>query len=428
MPVYAMRAITTFAVMATLIAAGCGGSGDSDTAASTTNTQPASTRIDGVLALGHLAPLTGPLAVLSPSLTVPVQMAVAEINAAGGVGGAPVTLFVADDGSVPETGRTALKKLVATDHVDAVIGPASSNVALELLSDVKSAPVLQCSGSNTAASLSDTDSGGFYFRTSPSDNLQAVALASLLLHDRRASPAFIVRNDTYGVGLARAATRVLREAGISPKPTVSYDPEGTDFTQDVEKIAASKPDSVVVLGLQEDGARILNGMIAAGIGPSGMPIYGTDGIGSSAFAAIVDSANPGVVAGVRGTTPASTPAGIDHPFNVAIATSGVDNIYSSYYYDCAILTALAAVRAKSDDPVKMQRAFAKNLTGNTLCKTFAECKSALESGKAIHYQGASSDFKVWDGHEPGVGRYDIWWYDSAGRLTTAPPSEQITVP
>lgn len=425
---YMMRAITTFAVVATLIAAGCGGSGGNDTAASTTSTQPASPRIDGVLALGQLAPLTGSLAVIAPSLTVPVRMAVSEINTAGGVGGTPVTVVVADDGSVPDTGRAALKKLITTDRVDAVVGPASSNVALELLPEVKSAPVLQCSGSNTAASLSNADSGGFYFRTSPSDNLQAVALARLLISNGRASPAFIVRNDTYGVGLARAARRVLRDAGIAPKPTVRYDPEGTDFTKNVAKIVASKPDSVVVVGFQEDGARVLNSMIAAGIGPSGMPIYGTDGLGSSTFSATVDPANPGVVAGVRGTTLASKPAGIDHPFNVAFSTSGVDDIYSSYYYDCAILTALAAVRAKSDDPVKMQRAFSKNLTGNTLCKTFAECKTALESGKAIHYQGASSDFKVWDGHEPGVGRYDIWLYDSAGRLTTAPSSGQITVP
>ena len=69
--------------------------------------------------------------------------------------------------------------------------------------------------------------------------------------------------------------------------------------------------------------------------------------------------------------------------------AGVAPVFSSYYYDCAMLTALAAVQAHSDDPAKMKHAFAKSLQGQSDCSTFGACVALLAAGKTIHYRGAS---------------------------------------
>src|SRR5919197_6276113 len=139
--------------------------------------------VNGSLELGQLASQTGQLSSIVQSLTVPVTMAVDEVNAAGGVLGKPVTYTVADDATDPETASESLEGLLEDSKVDAIMGPTSSGITLNLLDEVSRRGVLMCSGSNTSADLSTADSGGFYFRTTPSDRLQGPALAELVVKD-----------------------------------------------------------------------------------------------------------------------------------------------------------------------------------------------------------------------------------------------------
>jgi branched-chain amino acid transport system substrate-binding protein len=370
------------------------------------------------------------LASLSASFTKPAQLAIDNINTAGGVNQRPVHIVVADDGSTDvATARAALGKLLDTEQADAILGPTSSGTALQLLGDVRNRNVIQCAGSNFRAELSTADTGGRYFRTSPSDTLQGPALAQLVRRDGRTRPVLLVRNDSYGAEIADTMTRTLRRAG--PRPAgdpITYDPTGADAAAKVAQALARKPDSVVVIGLADDGAKVVQALVRAGAGPSQLPTYGVDGLQSSTFGAAVDATNPAIVAGLRGTAPAAVPAGIDNPFNAAFAATGVDPVYSAYTYDCTILTALAAIKAGTDDPAHLRRAFARNLRGKTDCSTFADCKAALEQGQTIHYRGASSRFDRWRGHEPGTGQYEVWSYDANARVVTAPPTEQISSP
>ena len=76
------------------------------------------------------------------------------------------------------------------------------------------------------------------------------------------------------------------------------------------------------------------------------------------------------------------------------------------------------MKAQSVDPVKIKDSFAANLTGDTDCNDFKSCKAALDSGKSIHYRGASNRFESWKGMEPAGGAYEIWSYDAAGKAVT----------
>jgi branched-chain amino acid transport system substrate-binding protein len=428
------RALVVFVALAILVA-GCSGSEDSDdagTGSSTTTGSPAEpSHVDGTLIFGQLAPQTGALATIVKSLTAPVQIAVDEINAAGGFNNKAVGLAVADDasGDNPDVAAASLETLLQTNGADAILGPTASGTALELLSTIRSAQILQCSGSNSAPELSTADSGGYYFRTAPPDRLQAVAIARMVMGEARRKPAIVVRDDAYGTVFATGLRRELRKGGVTPAgPVITYDPATTNLDSVARRVADRAPDSVIAISLSDDGARLVNALHAAGVGPNQMPLYTGDGMQDTAFASKVNPTNPGLVQGIRGTAPAAAPAGIASPFTDALRRAGVLPIFSAYYYDCAILTALAAVQAESDDPTKMKAAFAKSLRGDTDCATFTECVKALQAGQTIHYRGASSRFDRWDRFEPGEGTYDLWSYGADGRVVTAPPQSQLRVP
>jgi branched-chain amino acid transport system substrate-binding protein len=386
--------------------------------------------VNGTLELGQLEPETGSLSTIVKSLTTPVDLAVQEINAAGGVLKGPVKATHSDDGTDPQVASTSLDRLLNSDKVDAIMGPASSGTMLGILDKIRSAGVLVCSGSTTSAELSKAKSDGYFFRTAPPDRLQGPALAELVLKDGHNKVGLLVRNDSYGVGFGKALKKALTDGGAKVAADVAYDPTATNYDADVQKVADKKPDAVIVIGFNDDGAKIVKTMIGKNLGPKQVAIYTADGMQSSKFGQTVDPSNPAVVEGIKGTAPAAAPAGVTSPFTDRFRATGIDPIFSSYYYDCTILTALAAVKAKSDDAAKMKKAFTANTRGKVKCSTFADCKKALDAGKTIHYEGASSTFKhmnKFGTFEPNAGVYEVWSYDATAKVNTQPADKQIRI-
>lgn len=427
------RALLVVVAATALVASACGdddGGDDEEGSGSTTTAESSGGadrgNVDGELVLGTLVPQTGDLSAIVDSLQTPVDMAVQAINDAGGVNGKNVRVVPADDGTNPNVAQTSYSKLVTTDKVDAIIGPAPSGVASKLVSGIETDKVPTCSGSTTAANLTGVG-GGFFFRTAPGDELQGPALANLITGDEHSRVAIIARNDDYGEGFAGSLGDALKEGGAEVTTTVLYNPEGSNFDADVQKVVDSEPDAVAVLGFVDDGAEVLNAMIGKGAGPSDIAIYTADGMQSSSLAEKVDPNDPSKIAGIKGTAPAASPEGIDSPFTAEFAATGVDTIFSSYYWDCTNLMALAAVAAGSDDGTDIAEAFAKNLEGENDCNDFRSCKTLLEEGKTIHYRGASSMFDVWDEMQPGTGVYDVWEYGADGTHSNVEGAEQISI-
>jgi branched-chain amino acid transport system substrate-binding protein len=419
----ALKLVTLFALISLLSVYG-GAAGGSPTK------PPDRGNVNGTLELGQLAPQTGQLSNIVQSLTTPVTMAVDEINAAGGVLDKPVRYTQADDGTDPQVASQSLDRLLNSDKVDAIMGPASSTTMLGIIDKVRSAGVLTCSGSTTSAELTKAKSDGYFFRTAPPDRLQGPALAELVLKDGHSKVGILVRNDSYGVGFGKALDKALKQGGAKVVANVAYDANATNFDADVQKVADKKPDAIIVIGFNDDGAKIVTTMIGKSLGPSQIPIYTADGMQSSKFGMTVDASNPAVVAGIKGTAPAAQPAGVQSPFLAKFAATGVDPIFSGYYYDCAILTALAAEKAKSDDAAKMKTAFAKDVKGKERCNTFADCKRLIDAGKTIRYQGASQVFRnlnKFGTFEPNAGIYEVWSYDTSSKVVTQPPESQIKI-
>lgn len=426
------RTITAVAIgLASVAFAQCS-SGEHKSAApssSTTTTTAPRPGTDGALAIGQLGPLTGPIATISDSFTVPVRLAIDEMNLSGGVNGKPVGLVVGDDASTLETGTTAFSTLVDTNHVDAIIGPSTSQLALALMAANQRDPVVICSGSNSYGPISRAaQTSGFYFRTAPPDRLQADALARLVVADGHRRPVVLAAGDAYGVPFGTALVRALRAQNVPGARFVAIKPGGADAAPAVDRALTRNPDAVVLIGFPEGTAAVLTALVARGKGPNQIPTYGSDGLQSAELGGLVDPANPAVVAGMKGTSPAGAPAGIDHPFNARLLTAGVEPFFSASTYDCTILVGLAAVAARSDDPRKIRDHFGPNLNGKLDCSTFTACAGALRSHRTIHYRGASSTFNRWQRFEPGTGVYDIWTLGLDARPVLAPATSQLAVP
>ncbi len=419
------RILAVFMIVIGLFAALTVGAG-----AIPTKPSPPRGDVNGQLTIGQLAPLTGALSSIASSLTTPVMMAINEINAGGGALGQPVTYTLRDDGTEPGVAIVTAKDLLGPNKVDAIIGPTSSGTTLGIIDDLRDARVLVCSGTNTNVDLSTTDSGGYYFRTAPSDRLQMPALARLVLKDGHKKIGILVRGDPENRGtLQKPLKTTLTKGGAKIVADVAFDPDATSFDAYVDRVAAKKPDAVVVLGDESDND-VIKTMIDKGLGPQQIPIYLPDAMRTNTFASEVDPNNPGVVAGIKGTSPAAAPAGVQNSFPDTFKATGVEPIFSAYNYDCTILTALAAEKAKSDDPAKMKQVFAANIWGKHKCNTYAGCKKLLDEGKTIQYQGASAVFahmNKFGTFEPNAGVYEIWSFDNAGRDIVQPTDPQIRV-
>ena len=431
--------IVIVAMALALVAAACGSSSKNSSSGANATTTTAATAANttckgttgssGGLQLGGLMPQSGDLKVIYKSLCTPVQMAVDEINAAGGVNGKPVSLVFADDGTSPDVAATSLNTLVTSDKVNAILGPAASGTALGILDKIKTDGVVACSGSTTSSGLTQPGgaAGGFFFRTAPPDKLQGPALAQLIVGDNKTKVAILTRNDSYGTGFGKALQTALTQSGATVVANDAYDPAASDFHADVAKIVGKGADAVVVIGFNDDGAKVLKEMIAQNIGPKQIQIYTADGMQSSSLGKSVDPTNPGIVAGIKGTAPAAAPSGVTNPFIAKFKATGIDTIFSSYYYDCTNLVALAALAAGSNDPAKIRSKILEVSSGGTKCQNFAECSALLKQGKDIDYSGASGPVDLTNEHEPANGVYDVWKYDSKGAYANIPGVPQIKI-
>jgi branched-chain amino acid transport system substrate-binding protein len=410
--------IVALVAASTLAASACGDDDDGGAADDeTTTTAGEVPEGDGVLTVGSLLPSTGALSFLGPPMIGAVEMAVEEINAAGGVLGQDVVLVQQDDGTDPDVASPAADNLLA-DNVDVIVGAAASGVSLAVIDKITGTPVVQCSPSNTGLQFTTYDDGGFYFRTAPPDNLQAQVLTDLITGDEHSTVAIIARSDEYGEGFANALADELEAAGatVAGDP-ILYDPEAGNYQAEAQQLADAAPDAVAMIAFDE-GGQVLQAAIAAGIGPDAVQWYGTDGIQSGTFYEKVDPANAAVVEGIRGTAPSAAPADGEATFRERFEAfrPGVDTIFSGHAYDCVVVAALAAIEAESDAPEAIQQHMISVTKDGEKCTLFAECVELLEAGEDIDYDGAAGPLDFIDAGEPGAGAYDTWQFAADGSV------------
>ncbi|MCW2791448.1 MAG: hypothetical protein JWO76_546 [Nocardioides sp.] len=223
---------------------------------------------DGTLTVGTLLPQSGDLAFLGPPEFAGVDLAVKDINAAGGVNGKPVVQVKADSGDgTPNIAPSETDKLLAA-KADVIVGAASSSVSLSVIDRITAAGVAQISPANTSTAFDTYADNGLYFRTAPSDVLQGQVMASTVAGDGKTNIAILARQDSYGEALADNVKKFFEQAGGTVVSFQLYDPNAATFSAEVQKIKAEDPDAIVLISFDET-KKIVPELIKAGLGQGG---------------------------------------------------------------------------------------------------------------------------------------------------------------
>jgi ABC-type branched-subunit amino acid transport system substrate-binding protein len=220
---------------------------------------------DGTLTVGTLLPQSGDLAFLGPPEFAGVDLAVQEINDAGGVLGKPVKQVKADSGDgTPNIAPSETDKLLRGGS-DVIIGAASSSVSLSVIDKIVNAGVVQISPANTSTAFDTYADKGLYFRTAPSDVLQGSVMANLVLEDGYDNVAILARQDSYGEALADNVKKFFEESGGTVVSFKLYDPNAANFSAEVNDLKAQDPDAIVLISFDET-KKIVPELIKAGLG------------------------------------------------------------------------------------------------------------------------------------------------------------------
>jgi branched-chain amino acid transport system substrate-binding protein len=405
---------------ASLALAACGGSNSSSNKASSggsSSSAPSSSapagKGDGKLTIGTLLPQTGDLAFLGPPEFAGVQTAITDINAAGGVLGKPVVEVKADSGDgTPDIAGAQTDKLLDA-NTDVVLGAASSSVSLSVIDKITGAGVVQFSPANTSTVLDDpkTDPKNLYFRTAPSDVLQGAVLSNTIIEDGFNNVAIMARQDSYGEALATQVEKGIKSGGGNVVVKKLYSADATNFTAEVNAVAAKKPDAIVLIAFDET-KKIIPQLIAKGVGPSDVQTYFVDGN----------------TADYSKDFPKGTLKGVKASYPGAELTSGFKSrmlktdpklanfTYGPESYDAVTLSALAATEAKSDDPTTFAPDLIKVSKDGTQCTSFKDCAALLKKGQDIDYQGVSGPCDLGDTGSPTKATIGIFQYGADNKF------------
>jgi branched-chain amino acid transport system substrate-binding protein len=226
------------------------------------------------ITIGGIFPLSGPVAVYGVEARNGIELAIEEINAAGGINGKRVAIISEDDTGNPEITVNAYRKLTAQDKVNVIIGSLTSGCTIAITSLAQAQKVVLVAPAATAEAV--TDAGDFIFRACFIDPFQGTvggAFAANELKARRAAVLYDNGND-YSVGLKDNFIASFEKAGGTIAANESYITGDVDFNAQLTKIKAANPDVVYLPDYYSTVALIAKQLRAQGINT---PIVGADG-------------------------------------------------------------------------------------------------------------------------------------------------------
>lgn len=409
----ALALVVAFAAMFTACSSDDDSVVDETVADTTTTTIGAQVVGDGRLVIGALLPLSNTL--IGEPMEAAVATAVDRINDAGGVLDEQVRLVVADEGSSTATASASIQALLDQD-VDAIVGPASSLIALSTLDEVVSAGKVACSPTASSLALDQFPDDDLFFRTVPSDSLQARAIAAAVDQTGAQRVTIVYVDDSYGRPFADAVEASLANEATTAVGRIPFATDDDNLATEAAELAASDTQVLVLLAGGEDGTRFLEAL---------------DDEDTDTLATIV------VNDALRNPTAPQQIQGLDDELRDKIvglapqADSGDSSapwdppgLFAANAYDCANLIALATVRAESDAPRDIARQLAQLTVSGSACQNFADCVTKIQSGLQIDYNGPSgvTDLLARTG-DPSRAVFDRFTFDASGRdVLQRPPT------
>jgi len=334
---------------------------------------------------GLLLSLTGDLGDLGKAQLPAVDIAVDEINAAGGPLGCKITVKTEDDESTAEGAVKGANKLVLTDGAIALLGLNSLDM-VSLLDFARSnkVPIITHWGGTVKL---DTEGGDYVFRTALSDSFAGVATAKFLLDQGYKTAANMYENSESPQSNAVTMKIAFEAAGGKVVADVAYNPGQASYQAELAKVFENKPEIVLLSAGTDSATTIMREWYRGNYG--GKVILGSD-LGANE---VVSGIGADIMAGVFGQAGADDVNSPSYKRYQELwkAKTGSDTVapYSSPLYDAFILEALAIEIGGNATGEAINANMKKVTTGEVQCLYFAECVKAIREGKTIQYMGVS---------------------------------------
>jgi branched-chain amino acid transport system substrate-binding protein len=303
--------------------------------------------------IGASAPLTGPRAQLGRYYKQGVELALAEINEAGGVLGKPLAVAFEDDqGDNPNTAMNAVNRLMQVDKVPVFLGPHFSVAQMATQKAYCNGSVVSITG---ASGIPVTNSGCKYvIRVRGDDNIQAKALVAFAMKDLKADRIGVLAvNDDFGKTGAQRVAAAIEAAGLKPVAMETHNAQDKDFSAPLARLKAANAQVVVLWTHISEAALIVRQARQMGLT---MHFAGT-AMSQPTFLNLTEAAGDGVLS--ADDFIAENPDPVVQSFVKKYhARYGADpEIWAAAYYDATHLAAEAINKAGSADPQKIRAAF-----------------------------------------------------------------------
>jgi branched-chain amino acid transport system substrate-binding protein len=354
--------------------------------------------------LGALVPKTGGFGHVGAAQEAGLQLAVTDIDKAGGVLGHPVTLLDSDSGdSFSSVASQSVDRMLAR-HVDAIVGATGSSVTLTVIDKVVGTGVAMVSPGDASEKLTGYPDRGLYARIVPPDSFEASTMAALMAADGHRDVAVLFERDAYATGYGDELQRDIRGNGGRVVAAVEYDGRASDFTAQAAQVAAAHPQAVAIIGTGE-AADVLRALVKAGAGPDVAPLYVSD---LALWPGLVQGLSPAQAAGVTGVRPGAAPSA---DFLARLAKQAPDLVdvgYAAQAYDATVMVALAAAAAHSTQGAQIASALPGLTTGSIRCSTYSQCLALQAVGQTIEYVGQAGPVRLDQAGEPVSGTVGVY--------------------
>ena len=335
---------------------------------------PRGARAADPVRIGITTILSGPYADRGQSEQYGAQLALDEINQAGGVLGRPVEAFYADNACKPEVGVPAVRKLLDEQHVPVVIGALCTPVThaiMPLMQEKKISLVIATSAGQDFVDASGAGGNDYAFKTIPSEVDIARALVRWLGAQHVKSIAIVAEAGDFPQASAVAMEKAAADAGMKVTDQIVIKPGTTDFAPVMDTLKAGAPDRIWAMPGGSTGA-FFKAYEAAGLR---IPVTGRLDIGAALGAVSAGFKQEGGLADLTSIT----------VFTPLVDSPGVRDFVQSYQahyqimptqrsyfvYEATYLVVDAIRRAGSDQPAAIEQALKTTSMASRLGGSYA---------------------------------------------------------
>ncbi|MEM8664600.1 MAG: ABC transporter substrate-binding protein, partial [Pseudomonadota bacterium] len=261
---------------------------------------------DCEVTIGVVLELTGPAGQFGQAGAKSIEMALSDLNEAGGVGGCKLVTDTRDSQSQGNVAVDQATQLVNVQNVPVVIGGIISSVSIPVLTSVTGpAGVVQVSPASSSPTLTalgrEGKTGGKFFRTITTDALQGIAAAKYAMDQGLTELAIIHVNNDFGVNMMLEFTRAYEALGGSITSVTPYNENQSSYSAEATAAMDGDPPALYLISYPVDGATIARAWISQG-GPQTFLL--NDGMNAQEF---IDSVGAQFLDNAYGTSSGTSP-------------------------------------------------------------------------------------------------------------------------